>query len=57
MRIDTQFTPPKRKPGEGLLFYSMRCDKAKKGFEKTHKNFTGRTRDEKLKSLIPKFDD
>jgi len=53
MRIPTQFSPPKREFGEGLLSHSIRCSKAKKEFEEMHIRFTGQTRDEKLKSFVP----
>lgn len=56
MRIPTHFSPPMRKPGEGLLSYSTRCDEAKKRFEQLHKQVTGMTPDERDLSKVPEFE-
>lgn len=57
MRYPTQFNPPNKKYKEGLLAYSMRCNEAKKKFNKERKELFGQTRDEQLQSRIPKFEE
>jgi hypothetical protein len=57
MRSNTQFNPPVREQGEGIIAYTARLKKAQEQFEDDYRRVYGCTRDEHLKKLIPIFDE